>query len=326
MKQLLSVLKYIGKKAIVLIPVFLVALFINFLLLKELPGDPVSIYLGPERFASLQPGEYEQYAEFLGLNDTVITQYWLWLKRFFTGDLGVSLKANLEVWEYLKTPLKNTFVLNAISFAIAFVIAIFIGVMQALHRDKVRDKVASVGTLVGVSVPSFVIALTLILIFAVELKWLPMQGMYNPEATGPMWIDKLKHMILPVTAIVISSLATISRYTRTSMSNAMSKDYIRTARAKGVPRRKVVWKHGFRNALLPLITLMGAFLPGLFAGSIVLETVFNWNGIGRILVESITQRDVSVTMAITTLFVFVTLVSYILVDIAYAIADPRVRR
>lgn len=326
MDTLKTIAKHVGKKLMYLIPVLIVVLFINYYLLRQLPGDPVKLYVGADRYALMTAEEIAHVTARLGVDKSIVEQYFLWLGRLLRGDTGMSLTHKINSVAYIKEPLKNTLILNSIAFLISFPLAIWIGVKQAVKRGSRFDNGAKVFTLLGLSLPSFIIALMSILVFSVILKWTPISGMFDPAGDGSSLIERLHYMALPLFVITFGSLASISRYVRTATTNSLGQDFIRTARAKGLSERRVIWQHGFRNSLIPVVTLLGLWLPGLFAGSIIIESIFNWYGLGNTLLKSIYENDINVTMTITTMFVIITLASYILVDIGYTIVDPRTRK
>jgi peptide/nickel transport system permease protein len=214
----------------------------------------------------------------------------------------------------------------------AFAIAIPVGIKSAVKKYGLFDNFWTVFSLTGVSMPSFFFALILIFFVAIPIKWLPLNGMRTTlylakgyDSFGQEVLDVLKHMILPVTVVTISSLASLTRYVRNSVIEVINQDYIRTARSKGLAEKVVIYKHAFRNALLPIVTLLGMYIPGLFGGSILLETVFIWPGIGHVLYTSILDRDYSMLMAGNTFYALLMLAGNLLSDLSYALVDPRVR-
>ncbi len=224
--------------------------------------------------------------------------------------------------------LKNTFILNIPVFILAFGISIPVGIHSAVKRYSIFDNFWTVFSLVGISIPSFFFALLLIYTFAVKIQILPINGMVEAgsETSGFAYaVEVAQHMVLPGIVLTIASLASYVRYTRNGMLEVINQDYIRTARAKGLNEKVVIYKHGFRNALLPIVTLLGYSLIFLLSGSVITETVFNWPGMGRVLLESVTMRDYNLMMAVMMLYAILTLIGNLLADIGYALVDPRVK-
>lgn len=323
-------LKYILRRLLHLIPVLLIITIILFALLEIMPGDPVNAYLGIGSNATVE--QQQQIREKLGLDEPAYMRYFKWVGRTLSGDLGTSYKFRKPVTEVIGTFIWNSFYLNLLGMIFAFLIAIPVGIKSAVKKYGVFDNFWTVFSLMGVSMPSFFFALVLIFFVAIPSKWLPLNGMRTTiylakgyDSFGQEVLDVLKHMILPLTVVTISSLASLTRYVRNAVIEVINQDYIRTARSKGLSEKVVIYKHAFRNALLPIVTLLGMYIPGLFGGSILLETVFIWPGIGQILYTSILDRDYSMLMAGNTFYAILMLAGNLLSDISYALVDPRVR-
>ena len=323
-------LKYILRRLLHLIPVLLIITIILFALLEIMPGDPVNAYLGIGSNATVE--QQQQIREKLGLDEPAYMRYFKWVGRTLSGDLGTSYKFRKPVTEVIGTFIWNSFYLNLLGMIFAFLIAIPVGIKSAVKKYGVFDNFWTVFSLMGVSMPSFFFALVLIFFVAIPSKWLPLNGMRTTiylakgyDSFGQEVLDVLKHMILPLTVVTISSLARLTRYVRNAVIAVINLDYIRTARSKGLSEKVVIYKHAFRNALLPIVTLLGMYIPGLFGGSILLETVFIWPGIGQILYTSILDRDYSMLMAGNTFYAILMLAGNLLSDISYALVDPRVR-
>ena len=323
-------LKYILRRLLHLIPVLLVITIILFALLEIMPGDPVNVYLGMGSNATVE--QQNQIREQLGLDQAPYIRYFKWVGRTLSGDLGNSLKFRKPVADVIGTFIWNSFYLNLLGMIFAFLIAIPVGIKSAVKKYGVFDNFWTVFSLMGVSMPSFFFALVLIFFVAIPSNWLPLNGMRTTiylakgyDSFGQEVLDVLKHMILPLTVVTISSLASLTRYVRNAVIEVINQDYIRTARSKGLSEKVVIYKHAFRNALLPIVTLLGMYIPGLFGGSILLETVFIWPGIGQVLYTSILDRDYSMLMAGNTFYALLMLAGNLLSDISYAFVDPRVR-
>lgn len=310
--------------------VLLIITIILFAMLEIMPGDPVNAYLGIGSNATVE--QQNQIREMLGLDDPVHIRYAKWLGRTVTGDFGMSYKYRKPVSEVIGKYIWNSFYLNIVAMIFAFLIAIPVGIKSAVKKYGLFDNFWTVFSLTGVSMPSFFFALILIFFVAIPSEWLPLNGMRTTlflakgyDSFGHEVLDVLKHMILPVTVVTVTSLASLTRYVRNAVIEVINQDYIRTARSKGLSEKVVIYKHAFRNALLPIVTLLGLYIPGLFGGSILLETVFVWPGIGNVLFTSIGDRDYSMLMAANTFYALLMLAGNLLADVSYALVDPRIR-
>ncbi len=314
-------LKFLGKRLLNLIPVMLIITIILFILLQLMPGDPVSAYLG--QGSKTTPEQQQMIREQLGLDKGPVTQYFNWLGRTLKGDFGSSLKFRKPVSDVIGDYIWNTFILNIVSMVLAFAIAIPVGIKSAVKKYGVFDNFWTVFSLVGVGMPSFFFALLMIFFIAVPSNGaIPLNGMRTPVMAAVGYdsfmaevIDVAKHMILPVIILTILSLAGLIRYVRNSVIEVINQDYIRTARSKGLKEKVVIYRHAFRNALIPIVTLVGMYIPSLFGGAILLETVLLWPGIGNILYTSVMGRDIWVVMVLGNL----------VSDMSYALVDPRVK-
>jgi peptide/nickel transport system permease protein len=323
-------LKYILKRLLHLIPVLLIITIVLFGLLEIMPGDPVNAYLGVGSNTTVE--QQQQIRAQLGLDQPFHIRYVKWLGRTLQGDFGNSYKYRKPVADVIGIYIWNSFYLNIVAMVFAFAIAIPVGIKSAVKKYGLFDNFWTVFSLTGVSMPSFFFALLLIFFVAIPVKWLPLNGMRTTlflakgyESFGQEILDVLKHMILPATVLTISSLASLTRYVRNSVIEVINQDYIRTARSKGLSEKVVIYRHAFRNALLPIVTLLGLYIPSLFGGSILLETVFIWPGIGNILFTSIGDRDYSMLMAANVFYAVLMLAGNLLADVSYALVDPRIR-
>lgn len=324
-------LSYILKRLLNLIPVLLIITIILFAMLEIMPGDPVNAYLGLGSNATVE--QQNQIREMLGLDQPVHIRYVKWLGRTLTGDFGTSYKYRKPVADVIGTYIWNSFYLNLVAMIFAFIIAIPVGIKSATKKYGLFDNFWTVFSLAGVSMPSFFFALILIFFIAIPSQgWLPLNGMRTTiflakgyDSFGQEVLDVMKHMILPVAVLTIMDLASLTRYVRNSVIEVINQDYIRTARSKGLTEKVVIYKHAFRNALLPIVTLLGMYIPALFGGSILLETVFIWPGIGNVLYTSIGDRDYSMLMAGNTFYAILMIAGNLLSDVCYALVDPRIR-
>lgn len=319
-------LKYILRRLLQMIPVILVISMLLFCLVKAMPGDPIQAYLGVN--SKVSDEIKENLRQKLGLDKPLPVQYFMWLKRMLAGDFGESIQYKRPVSEVAGDFLWNTFLLNIVVFILSFGIAIPVGIICAVKQYSKTDSFWTVFSLIGISMPSFFFGLLLIFTLAVNIKIFPISGMITPgvDYTGLAYIlDVAKHMVLPAVVLTISSLASLVRYVRNSMLEVIKQDYIRTARSKGLAEKVVIYKHAFRNALIPIVTLLGIYIPFLFTGSVITEQVFVWPGIGRVLYESVIMRDYNIVMTLNMFFAILMLMGNLLQDIGYAIVDPRVK-
>ena len=303
-------LKYIGRRLLMLIPVLLGVTFIVFSIMYMTPGDPAQLILGesapPEAVAELRAD--------MGLDDPFIVQYGRFVTNAVQGDFGKSYTTKRDVFSEIFARFPNTLKLAGVGVALAIAIGIPVGIISATRQYSVLDNVSMIGALLGVSMPNFWLGLMLILFFSVNLGVLPSSGS-----------ESFLHIILPAITLGTGSAAIITRMTRSSMLEVIRQDFIRTARAKGVAEKKVINKHALKNALIPVITVVGLQFGYLLGGAVLTETVFSWPGVGRLLVEAIRQKDTPTVLAsvvfMATTFSFVNL----LVDVLYAYVDPRIK-
>lgn len=323
-------LKYIGKRILSLIPVLFIISIVIFGTVKAMPGDEVTAYFGPG--AKVSEERKEAVREKLGLNKSYPEQYVAWLGRMFSGDLGKSLTMRKPVADIIGNYVWNTFYLNAVSLIVALIFAIPIGIRQAVKKGSAFDNFWTVFSLLGISVPTFFFALILIYFIALRIPGWPINGMADPmkSAFGYSNIfeqiaDIAQHTVLPAIVLAFSSFASFSRYVRNAMVEVINMDYVRTARSKGLKEKTVIYKHAFKNAQIPLVTLLGMYIPTLFSGSVILETVFVWPGIGNILINAITQRDTSLVLACLIFSAILMVLGNLLSDVCYSIVDPRIK-
>lgn len=317
-------LKYIIRRVLHLIPVVLVISILLFGIIKMAPGDPVGANLDPKATAEQKAAERAR----LGLDKPVPVQYWQWLKRSVKGDFGDSYIYKRPVKDVVPVFIKNTFILNVVVYLFAFAISIPIGIICAVKQYSKTDNFWTVFSIIGISMPTFFFGLLLIYFFAVKLNLFPINGMVTPGKNAVGWVkakDILHHLVLPAVVLTIGSLASLVRYTRTSMLEVINQDYIRTARSKGLEEKIVIYKHAFRNALIPIITIIGFTIPSLFSGAVILERVFIWPGIGNVLMDAVNNRDYNLMMALNMFFALLTLLGNLLADIGYALVDPRIK-
>ncbi len=304
-----------------MIPVLFVISIVLFVLLRILPVDPVYSQIG-EDSEGLTPEQYAQIVKDLGLDRPLPVQYFNWVKGIVTGDWGKSFQNNRPVVDELRARLPHTLQLAISAFVISLIIGVIAGVIAAIKRNSILDMLATSGSMFGIAVPDFFFALLLILIFSVALGLLPVFG------STLVWkdpVDGIKHLILPAAALGLNGAATIMRQTRSALLEVMGEDYIRTARAKGLSERGVIWLHGVRNSLLPVVTILGLRLGNILGGAVVIETMFSWPGVGRLAVFALQRADYPVIQVIVMLSAAAVLFANLLTDLAYAYLDPRIR-
>jgi len=323
--------KYIIKRIIYMIFVFFIMSFVLFFLYNLIPGDPARAQLEPMKdklTAEEYQQRYEQLRKQMGLDDPLPVRYGKWIGGIVKGDLGTSSVYKLPVIEVVKQPLKNTIFINVFAIALALGITIPLGIYCAVKRNSIFDKIVQVLTIVGYSIPEFIICLLFIYLFAVILGWFPVSGMSTANFKGTQFqafLDRLWHLALPLGVLTIGSLGGMTRYVRAAMTDALHMDYIKTARAKGLKERVVIYSHAWRNALLPVITLIIGWFMSVFSGSLVVESMFNWHGMGKFYMDALSNQDYNVALAIQMFYIIISLVGYLITDLSYGLVDPRVR-
>jgi peptide/nickel transport system permease protein len=296
---------------------------LSWVIITQAPGSPIALTMDPK----VSPKIIEQMEKNYDLDKPIYQQYVLWIKKLFTGKL-YSFKDGRPVMTKIGERIWNTLLLNLVATIIIFSLAIPLGVFSARRQYSVMDRLTTFGAFLGLSIPGFWLAY-LIILGTVKLFGYPVLGMRSfvteGFGTAEIVLDRIWHLMLPALIMAIHGIAGLSRYTRSSMLEVIRQDYIRTAKAKGVPEETVYYKHGLRNALLPIITLFGFLIPGLIGGSIIMESVFAWPGIGRLAYQAVLARDYPVVMTILTISAVLTLIGNFIADILYGIADPRIR-
>jgi peptide/nickel transport system permease protein len=329
------VVKYVVKRILYIIVVLFVVSFILFMLFRTMPRDPVEIFLPLEMQMTLLPEELAirraEIIETMGLDQPHVIQYFYWLAAIFDGNFGISMETRLPVLEHIRSPMANTIVINILNLIIVFAITIPVGVYCAVKRGKFFDNAALVISMIGLSIPGFLFGLILIVLLAILLPWdiFPMFGMASimpPEAGTLAWYaDRLRFMALPLLALVLTSLAGLIRYIRSAMIDALNMDCVRTARAKGLKEKTVIYSHAFRNALIPVITVMAGWFVGIFGGSIVIEMTFQWQGMGLTMINALNRADIAVLMLMNVFYALIAFTGILILDIIYVIIDPRIR-
>jgi peptide/nickel transport system permease protein len=319
---------YLAKRMLMMIPLLIGITVITFGVIHLTPGEPVEMQVAMNPKVSAEARE--RLRKFYELDKPIHVQYFSWIKRLARLDFGKSFSPDgRPVIDKIKERLPVTVNLNLIALFLEFALAIPIGVMAATHRDGPLDRWTTVFVFLGFATPLFWLSLILMYLFGIKLGWLPISGLHSLgyQAHGWLWQawDLAKHLILPVSVATFSSLAALSRYMRSGMIDVLGQDYITTARAKGLSERVVVYRHALRNALLPVITLLGLSVPGLIGGSVIFESIFSIPGMGQLFYQGVMARDYPLVMGILVIGAVLTLIGNLLADVGYALADPRIR-
>lgn len=316
--------QYIIRRLLQIIPTLIGISIIVFAISALVPGDYITAQNNPNMSAE----RAAQLRAIYGLDKPPVERYFTWAGNMLQGNFGDSLQHKQPVTTVIGNYVWNSFIIAFFSLMLSWIIAIFAGVLSAKFQYSFLDKMITLIVFLCMSLPSFFIGLLLIKIFALDLGWFPVGGMTTAglEATGWAYIvDLAKHGFLPIVVLTMLSTGSLTRYFRTSMLEVIRQDYIRTARAKGLKERTVIFKHALRNAMLPAITLMGFELPSLFGGAIIMEKIFIWPGVGQVYLESITMRDYPFMLGFTLFIAALTLVGNLISDVLYGTADPRIR-
>lgn len=310
--------KYILKRLLSLIPVLLVVSVVVFSVIHLTPGDPVQMMLGD----TATPEMIEEMREQMGLNDPIILQYVHWIGGLFQGDFGDSYFIDEPMSQIIVEHIGPSFALTLYAMIIATVIAIVFGVLAAKKRGSVADNIIGTGSMIGISLPSFLTGLFLMLVFSVKMQWFPVAG-YTKPADG--FLECIRSLTLPAIALGLQQAAVMTRMTRSSVLEILNSDYIKMAKSKGVKESVLVYKHALRNALLPIITLIGTGFTELMAGTTVVENVFGIPGMGLLVVNSVSRRDYEVVQITVLVVAVINVIAMLLVDLVYAKVDPRVK-
>jgi len=306
-----------------LIPMLLIITFLIYAGLELTPGDAVSFMVSPDTLANISPERLEQLRESLGLNDPFIIRYFKWLGGVLRGEFGYSLTSGVPISRIVMDRLPATLELSIAALLFSTILGSILGALSALKKGSFLDNILTVTGMIGVSIPRFFFGLVAILIFALQLDWLPSGGRILPGYDS-FW-DRLPHLILPALVLGFTMTSGVMRYARSSMLDALNKEFIKTARSKGIPEWRVNIIHGFRVALTPVIVLIGFRLPMLIGGSVVIEQIFQWPGIGREFIAAVRGQNLPLVMMIALFFVLAVLIASLLVDLFTAILDPRVK-
>ncbi len=321
-------LRYLVRRLLLLLPLLLGITLISFVVIHLAPGEPTDLQtqMNPQASAEMQERLRVEY----GLDQPLYIQYGQWLSRLVQLDFGESFATDRRpVLDKILERLPVTILLNVLSILLILAVAVPLGVVSAIRRNSIFDRTTTILVFTGFAMPSFWLALLLMDWFGVRLGWLPVSGLkslgYEYLGWGAQILDRLSHLILPVFVSAIGGLAGFSRYMRSNMLEVIRQDYILTARAKGLAERTVVYHHALRNALLPVITILGLSVPGLIGGSVIFETIFAIPGMGKLFYDGVMMRDYPLIMGILVIGAALTLLGNLLADLSYALADPRIR-
>jgi len=319
-------LQYLTRRIIEMVPLLFFISALIYLLLYLMPGDP--LYSMLEDVPNLRPEDYKRLRTLYGLDDPVYVQYWKWLWQVLQLKPGYSREYGQPVLDVIVPALKNTLVLTLTAVVLGKFLAVLLGIFSAIRQYSIGDYLLTALTFMAYSVPAFWLALMMIIVFAVKLGWLPTSGMISPDVTPGTWaatVDWVKHLILPVTVLAMSEIIQVQRYMRSSLLEVLRQDYLTTARAKGLSERTVIGKHALKNALIPVVTIIAITMPRVIGGSTVVETVFGYPGMGRLLYTSIMGNDFVVAMTVVMIIAVTVVLFNLLADIVYGWLDPRIR-
>lgn len=304
--------------------IFVTALI--YFILNLFPGGPFEELLFSSDPRDADPANVARLQEMLGLHKPWYEQYFTWLGNLVTGNWGSSwvMAVGVPVGDLMKQRLANTLMLTVAATVVSLVLGLAIGIYSAVKQYSWGDNAATAFSFAGQSMPTFWFGIVVIIIFAVRLRWLPAGDVNTPGMSGDV-VDRIQHLILPVAVLSLIQVALWSRFVRSSMLEVLRQDFLRTARAKGVPERLVLGKHALRNALIPVITIVGLDIPNIFSGAIVTETIFNYPGMGKLYFDSVLRHDIPVSMGVLAFIAFLVIASNLLADVLYAVVDPRIR-
>ena len=314
--------RYIIRRLLIAIPIIVAITLIVFSLQQLSPGDPLNAYLPPD--FPLPEAQKEAMRHQLGLDRPFFTRYGYWLKETLQGNLGTSIRTHESVVDSIRNRAGATLLLMGTALVIGTALGVLFGVVAAVRQYSILDGVLTVFAFLGISVPVYLTGLLALYLFALRLGWFPAGGYSTPGQPFSL-SDRLTHLVLPAGIIAINYIAQTMRYTRSAMLEVLGQDYVRTARAKGLNERVVIARHAFRNALLPIVTLVGASVPALIGGAIFIESIFGWPGVGRLLLSGVESRDYPIIVGITFMLAIVTLAANLATDLVYAFIDPRIR-
>lgn len=317
---------YLIRRILLSVPLIIAILFVSFCLMKCAPGDPANMYLDPR----MNTSDLNQIRKNLALDKPITTQFLFWGNRVIHGDLGYSYTTGQRVADTIGSRLPATLLLSVVSLLVTLLVTFTFGMISAASENKLPDIFITITSFTGMSLPTFWIGLMLILIFSVNLDWLPVSGFYDPTLpasdTAAIVGSIGSHVILPVISSTISSIAALTRYYRYGMLDVLKQPYILAARSRGISRLTIIVRHAFKNAALPIATLLGLELPGLVSGAYIIEYIFAWPGLGQLGISSVFSRDYPVLMGTLLMTSILIVVGNLITDITYHYIDPRIRR
>ncbi|MGA0139290.1 MAG: ABC transporter permease [bacterium] len=314
---------YFTRRLLYLIPMLLGISFLIYLGLELTPGDVISYLLPPEAIADLKPEELMAMREALGLNDPFIIRYFYWLGGILQGDFGYSLASGVPISQLVLDRIPATLELSVAALLFSTLFGVILGSISALKRGSLMDNSLTVFGMIGVSIPEFIFGLIALVVFALQLEWLPVGKSLMPGYDS-YW-DHMPHLVMPAMVLGLIMTAGVMRYTRSSMLDSLNKEFIRTARSKGVPEWRVNFIHGLRVALIPVVVLIGFRLPMLIGGTVIIEQVFQWPGVGDLFVNAVRGQNYPLVMMISFLSVTAVLFASFMIDLLTALLDPRVK-
>lgn len=314
--------RYIQRRIAIAFPVLLAISVSIFLLLQMTPGDPLNAYIPPDQ--PMPPEQREALRHQLGLDRPMAVRYLYWLRETVQGNLGYRAKTFEPVSEAIRHRIGPTLLLMGTAMAIGIGAGVALGVLSAIKQYSWLDTLLTVLAFLGLSVPVYLAGLIGLYLFALRIDWFPAGGFSTPGEPFSA-TDRLHHLVLPASIIAINYVASTMRYTRSAMLEVLGQDYVRTARAKGLRERLVIGVHALRNALLPVVTIIGAYIPNLLGGAVFIESIFAWPGMGRLFIDGVESRDYPLIMGLTLILAMVILAANLLTDVAYALIDPRIR-
>ena len=319
-------INFILRRIVQTLVVIVLLSYVCFGLMSLMPGDPVEMMISAN--PKITTADVARLRSFYGLDQPIYKRYFNWVSDIAKGELGYSRTYRIPVTEMIGPALTATFILSSTSLIFSLLVAIPLGILCALRPNSKLDYGINLFNFAGISVPSFWLGIVLIIIFAVNLKWLPAGGYQTTgleyDTDWDEFIDKAKYLLLPMISLSVQSIGRFSRFARSSMMEAMRNDFIRTARAKGLSAKVVIWKHGFRNALIPLVTIVALSVSSVFSGALITETLFAYPGVGRLIYNSIMGNDYNVAMVSFVISVSMVLLMNLLADLLYGVVDPRV--
>lgn len=313
-------LNFTLRKLLGMIPMLIIITFLIYVGIEAMPGDVIDFLIPMDQLAEMTEEDIAAFRKAKGLDGPMVVRYWNWLKGVFQGDLGFSLQNNMPVGQLLMEKLPATIELSLASLILSTVLGIFLGVISALKKGKIADNVLTVAGMIGVAIPQFLFGIFCIILFSLNLGWFPV----GQRGTAGL-LNRLHHLFLPAFVLGISQTSGVMRYARSSMLDSMNCDYVKTARAKGLPEWRVNLLHGFRVACTPVMVLIGFRIPTLISGAIVIENIFQWPGVGRWFTDAIKTQNTPIIMSVGLFMVLIVLLSSLLVDVLTAVLDPRVK-